>query len=59
MDQLDPIPEKGDDSEQADLVRRLARYRLRVRAEGRTRSLRLIDSALDDAAKATSTRPGA
>jgi hypothetical protein len=33
-----------------DLARRLERYRRRVEAEGRKRSLRVIDRAIDDAA---------
>lgn len=35
---------------EADLARRLERYRRRVEAEGRRRSLRIIDRAIDDAA---------
>jgi hypothetical protein len=33
----------------ADLARRLARYRTRVEAEGRRRSLRVIDRAITEA----------
>jgi ribosomal 50S subunit-associated protein YjgA (DUF615 family) len=33
-----------------DLAKRLARYRRRVEAEGRKRSLRFIDRAISDAA---------
>lgn len=32
----------------ADLARRLERYRRRVEAEGRQRSLRVIDRAIED-----------
>ena len=49
MDKLDPvIPPTSEDEAASDLVRRLARYRRRVEAEGR-RSLRLIDRAIKDA----------
>jgi len=34
-----------------DLARRLARYRRRVEAEGRQRSVRAIDRAIEDAAR--------
>jgi len=43
-------PPRADDSE-SDLARRLALYRQRVAAEGRSRSLRLIDRAIEDADK--------
>jgi hypothetical protein len=48
MDKLNPVvsPRDGDAS---DLARRLARYRLRVEAEGRPRSVKLIDRAIEDA----------
>jgi len=36
-----------------DLTRRLVRYRTRVEAEGRKRSLKLIDRAIKDAAEGT------
>lgn len=50
MDKLDPvIPPRAEDEASSDLVRRLARYRRRVEAEGRPRSLRLIDRAIKDA----------
>ena len=39
-----------DPDNSTDLARRLARYRRRVAAEGRARSLRLIDRAIVDAA---------
>jgi hypothetical protein len=42
------LPE-GEDSAQSDLARRLARYRRRVEAEGRPRSLKFIDRAIEDA----------
>jgi hypothetical protein len=50
MDQLDPIfPPPDDDEAAADLARRLARYRRRVAAEGRPRSVKVIDRAIKDA----------
>jgi hypothetical protein len=39
-----------EDAEKADLARRLARYRRRVEAEGRLRSVKLIDRAIRDTA---------
>jgi hypothetical protein len=39
----------------SDLARRLARYRRRVEAEGRPRSVKLIDRAIDDAEKKAPT----
>ena len=36
-------------TEKADLARRLARYRRRLAAEGRVRSVKLIDRAIRDA----------
>jgi hypothetical protein len=52
MDKLDPtIPPRDEDEAAADLARRLARYRRRVEAEGRPRSLKLIDRAIEDAGK--------
>lgn len=42
METLDHDPEHGA----ADLARRLARYRRRVEAEGRKRSMRVIDRAI-------------
>lgn len=47
-------PEPADrirDEDASDLARRLARYRRRVEAEGRPRSLRQIDQAIEDAGK--------
>jgi len=51
MDKLDPIPPRDEDDDASDLARRLARYRRRVEAEGRPRSLKLIDRAIEDAGK--------
>jgi len=52
MDKFDPAtPLPEDDEAASDLSRRLARYRRRVEAEGRPRSLRLIDRAIEDAGK--------
>jgi hypothetical protein len=46
----DPSAPDGKDSRpETDLERRLARYRRRVEAEDRPRSLRLIDRAIEDA----------
>lgn len=49
MDELDP-PTKNDEPtpSAADLARRLARYRRRVEAEGRQRTLRVIDRVIED-----------
>jgi hypothetical protein len=44
-------PNHEDDSAAVDLARRLARYRRRVEAEGRMRSLRQIERAIEDAAR--------
>lgn len=43
-----PDSPTDDDSEAADLARRLTRYRTRVEAEGRKRSLQVIDRAIND-----------
>jgi hypothetical protein len=52
MDKLDPaIPTQAEESADSDLARRLARYRRRVAAEGRPRSVQLIDRAIEDADK--------
>ena len=40
-----------DESAESDLARRLARYRRRVEAEGRPRSVKFIDRAIEDADK--------
>lgn len=52
MNQSDPPtpPDDGDEAA-ADLARRLARYRRRVEAEGRPRSVKLIDRAIEEAGK--------
>jgi len=55
MDKVQPAASEEEDEEEenssADLARRLARYRRRVEAEGRPRSVKLIDRAIDDAGK--------
>jgi len=52
MENLDPSVQDGKDpSLESDLERRLARYRRRVEAEDRPRSLRLIDWAIEDAGR--------
>ena len=52
MDKIDPAnPPRDEDEAASDLTRRLARYRRRVEAEGRPRSLRVIDRAIEDAGK--------
>jgi hypothetical protein len=52
MEKLDPtIPPRDEDDGASDLARRLARYRRRVEAEGRARSVKLIDGAIRDASK--------
>ena len=57
MDQFDRSNPPRDDAEAAsDLARRLARYRRRVEAEGRPRSLKLIDRAIEDADRKASDR---
>jgi hypothetical protein len=49
MDKFDPAPAKNKSKPgAADLARRLARYRRRVEAEGRERSVRVIDRAIED-----------
>lgn len=51
MDKNEPtVP--NEEEEGADLARRLAHYRRRVAAEGRPKSVRLIDRAIEDAGKA-------
>jgi hypothetical protein len=50
MDKLDPtISASNEDEAASDLARRLARYRRRVAAEGRPRSVKVIDRAIKDA----------
>jgi len=52
MNKFDPaIPPDREEGNASDLARRLARYRRRVEAEGRPRSVRLIDRAIEDADK--------
>jgi len=59
MDKLDPSNSSGNDLHLAtDLARRLARYRRRVEAEGRERSLRTIDRAIEDAGTIGRPRSG-
>lgn len=45
------IPNDAEESAESDLARRLDRYRRRVAAEGRPRSVRLIDRAIEKTAK--------
>lgn len=51
MENIEPVTPNEEESAAFDLARRLARYRRRVEAEGRPRSLRLIDRAIEDAGK--------
>jgi hypothetical protein len=51
MENIEPAAPNEEESAACDLARRLARYRRRVEAEGRPRSLRLIDRAIEDAGK--------
>ena len=51
MENIEPAAPNEEESTACDLARRLARYRRRVEAEGRPRSLRLIDRAIEDAGK--------
>ena len=54
MDKFDSAnPNEGEPGLDSDLARRLARYRRRVVAEGRPRSVRLIDRPIEDAGKKT------
>lgn len=46
-----PDPPMPEDEMASDLARRLARYRRRIEAEGRPRSVRVIDRAIEDADK--------
>jgi hypothetical protein len=53
MDEFEPDTEHDRHTEcNIDLARRLARYRRRLEAEGRQRSLRVIDRAIKDARSA-------
>lgn len=57
MERIDATqPSEEEEGLASDLARRLARYRRRVEAEGRLRSLQLIDRAIADADK--KARPG-
>lgn len=52
MDKLDAVISRRESDETgSDLVRRLARYRRRIEGEGRPRSLRVIDRAIEDAGR--------
>lgn len=51
MVKIRPLPAEPDEDAAQDLARRLARYRRRVEAEGRSNSLKLIDRALEEASK--------
>ena len=52
MEKPDPLtPADNQDTPVSDLERRLARYRRRLEAEDRPRSLKFIDRAIEDAAK--------
>ena len=54
-DKLDPPAlTQASDAAETDLARRLARYRRRVEAEGRPRSVKLIDRAIEDAGRKAS-----
>ena len=50
-EEVEPVPPAEPESADSDLARRLARYRRRVEAEGRPRSVKLIDRAIEDADK--------
>jgi hypothetical protein len=43
------VPAEDEASADSDLARRLARYRRRVEAEDRPRSVKVIDRAIEDA----------
>lgn len=60
MDKADPpasVPVDADSGTDIDLARRLARYRRRVEAEGRSRSVKVIDRAIADAARKPQEEP--
>jgi hypothetical protein len=58
MNPSDPAkPHESDEASASDLARRLARYRRRVEAENRPRSLRVIDRAIEDAGPKPADRP--
>ena len=51
-DKLDRSASRNDEGKaESDLARRLERYRRRVEAEGRPRSVKFIDRAIEDADK--------
>jgi hypothetical protein len=43
------VPAEDEASADSDLARRLARYRRRIEAEDRPRSVKVIDRAIEDA----------
>jgi len=52
MEKSDPLtPGQEQEGAESDLERRLARYRRRVEAEGRPRSVKVIDRAIEDAVR--------
>lgn len=54
MDKLDPpTPGAEGNAPTSDLARRLQRYRRRIEAEGRPRSVRVVDQAIKDADSAS------
>jgi hypothetical protein len=56
MKKIEPVKSaEEEESAAADLARRLVRYRRRVAAEGRPKSVRAIDRAIEDADKATNS----
>lgn len=50
-DQSGPVIPPDNHDADSDLARRLARYRRRVEAEGRPRSVKVIDRAIADAGR--------
>lgn len=54
MEKIDPSTPSGEEESAAfELAQRLERYRRRVAAEGRPRSVKFIDRAIEDADKKT------
>lgn len=52
MDKRDPAaPDGPEHSTASDLAQRLDRYRRRIEAEGRPRSVRVVDRAIREAGK--------
>jgi hypothetical protein len=52
MEKTEPnVHDTDDATAAADLARRLARYRRRIAAEGRPRSVRLVERAIEDVGK--------